>query len=363
MNDATCSIEGCGNGGKLTREMCRKHYARWQRHGDPSITKVIRVEGGTVCKVGGCGVEEIKALGYCNAHYLRNLRHGDPTSGTTSHNRGAPCMVDGCDRPYVSKRLCNAHYLRNRIYGDPLGQPGPRLGSPPCSIEGCDQVSTARQLCKTHYSRLRRSGDPLKVAFVKGGVPCKLDECGSRAQAHGYCGMHFQRLSRTGDPLAILRKPRQQCQVDDCTDLNGGFGYCSMHYTRYKRHGDPHALHIYVALRQVLGDIPKAEGACVLWGGHLNRSGYGEASFRRGTRQAHRVTYELRVGPIPDGMHLDHLCRVRACVNPDHLEPVTPAENQRRKWLAYWMAEAQGELTPQQWVEFMKSQSVAAQMR
>lgn len=47
-------------------------------------------------------------------------------------------------------------------------------------------------------------------------------------------------------------------------------------------------------------------------------------------RLAHRVAYEIHVGPIPDGLEIDHLCRVRCCVNPDHLEPVTHRENMRR---------------------------------
>lgn len=46
--------------------------------------------------------------------------------------------------------------------------------------------------------------------------------------------------------------------------------------------------------------------------------------------RVHRVAYELRVGPIPEGMQIDHLCRVRRCVNPAHLEPVSQTENIRR---------------------------------
>lgn len=71
---------------------------------------------------------------------------------------------------------------------------------------------------------------------------------------------------------------------------------------------------------------------CWLWIGALDRDGYGGA-FRvnRETRTGpHRFSYELLVGSIPDGLVIDHLCRVRHCVNPAHLEPVTNAENIRR---------------------------------
>lgn len=70
---------------------------------------------------------------------------------------------------------------------------------------------------------------------------------------------------------------------------------------------------------------------CWLWVGADNGAGYGTMTSGHSTRAyAHRVSYELARGPIPDGMHLDHLCRIRCCVNPDHLEPVTNAENARR---------------------------------
>lgn len=65
---------------------------------------------------------------------------------------------------------------------------------------------------------------------------------------------------------------------------------------------------------------------CWLWAGADNGGGYGK--FRG--KYAHRVSYEMRNGAIPEGLHLDHLCRVPCCVNPDHLEPVTNQENARR---------------------------------
>lgn len=79
------------------------------------------------------------------------------------------------------------------------------------------------------------------------------------------------------------------------------------------------------------GPIPNARpdlGACWLWTGSLNNGGYGRHYITRRTQvAAHRLSYELNVGPIPDGLTIDHLCKVQRCVNPQHLEPVTMAEN------------------------------------
>jgi hypothetical protein len=78
--------------------------------------------------------------------------------------------------------------------------------------------------------------------------------------------------------------------------------------------------------------VSEDPSGCWLWTAGTT-GGYG--MFGMGGRagrmyRAHRVSYEALVGPIPDGLQIDHLCRVRNCVNPSHLEPVTPEENNSR---------------------------------
>jgi hypothetical protein len=73
---------------------------------------------------------------------------------------------------------------------------------------------------------------------------------------------------------------------------------------------------------------------CWDWTGNHDKLGYSRMAFAKLGRRAHRVAYELLIGPIPDGLEIDHLCRNRGCVNPWHLEPVTHRENVRRGKLA-----------------------------
>lgn len=76
---------------------------------------------------------------------------------------------------------------------------------------------------------------------------------------------------------------------------------------------------------------PEPNSGCWLWLGATNRGGYGVISIGNSkARLAHRFGFELLQGAVPDGLELDHLCRVRSCVNPAHLEPVSRRENTLR---------------------------------
>lgn len=83
--------------------------------------------------------------------------------------------------------------------------------------------------------------------------------------------------------------------------------------------------------------IPIPESGCWIWAGAINWKGYGRFWLSGKLKSAHRISYEWFIGEIPKGLQIDHLCRVRCCVNPNHLEPVTPQINSSRGNVgAYW---------------------------
>lgn len=84
------------------------------------------------------------------------------------------------------------------------------------------------------------------------------------------------------------------------------------------------------AFDRVMARVSVSSNGCWIFTGFLTGNGYGHIRSGSTMLMAHRVTYEHQNGPVPTGMELDHKCRCRACVNPDHMEPVTHQENVRR---------------------------------
>lgn len=107
-----------------------------------------------------------------------------------------------------------------------------------------------------------------------------------------------------------------------------------MHYKRWWRNGDPVGLRNFSGVpigERILASVCKNDDGCWVWTGpKVRRGGYGALAVKGRTAVAHRLAYEEFVGPIPEGLQLDHLCRVTLCCNPEHLEPVTPRENSLR---------------------------------
>lgn len=132
---------------------------------------------------------------------------------------------------------------------------------------------------------------------------CTIEGCGRRHKARGWCAFHYHRyLTRNGDvsdPIPLTFEQRLWSKVNKS------------------------------------GPVPNfrpALGSCWIWTASLDPNGYGQFAVdatkaSNSVRRAHRVVYEVVVGPVSEDLDLDHLCRVRACVNPSHLEPVSRRVN------------------------------------
>lgn len=134
----------------------------------------------------------------------------------------------------------------------------------------------------------------------------------------------------TGASIEFASSPAEKCIVDSCLRRKRPSGYCSKHYNNYVRHGSPIAPPKWEPVEPRIWTHVEPTGFCWEWTGRVETTGYGKFSYRGAQVLAHRFVYELLVGPIPSGMQIDHLCHNRACVNPDHLEPVSARINQLR---------------------------------
>lgn len=94
----------------------------------------------------------------------------------------------------------------------------------------------------------------------------------------------------------------------------------------------------------ILSKIRIDGNGCWIWQGYIGSDGYGRCGRKQ---SAHLYSYRAFCGPVPKGLELDHLCRVITCVNPAHLEPVTHAENKRRRYVLVTHCKHGHEFTPE----------------
>lgn len=104
-----------------------------------------------------------------------------------------------------------------------------------------------------------------------------------------------------------------------------------MHYYRWYAKGHTDTTRLFGDVPERLWNRVTKTDTCWLWNGTVSPDGYGSMTWGGRYVKVHHVALELDGRPRPEGLETDHLCRVRNCVNPDHLEWVTHAENVRRK--------------------------------
>ena len=150
-----------------------------------------------------------------------------------------------------------------------------------CNAANCERKVFARRMCRRHWQAWRDSW----------ADPCSISDCDSPARSEGMCISHWSRLYKRG-----TTEPAPRFTIDERFDMK----------------------------------VDKSSGGCWIWTGARFDTGYGAFNARTRVVSAHRFAYERVHGKQPSDMHLDHLCRVRECCNPDHLELVTPRENSMR---------------------------------
>lgn len=166
---------------------------------------------------------------------------------------------------------------------------------------------------------------------------CTVNDCDREAFRRGWCHSHYQRWRR-GRPLdAPLRSRGKnaglQCEIDGCNQPARTRKLCEAHYGRWRIHGDPtHGGAVAHAGRSATerfwSKVAKTDN-CWNWTAATNQYGYPVFRGDEGKNYlAHRYSYRLVHGDIPNGGQIDHRCHNSRCVNPNHLRLVTNKQNQ-----------------------------------
>lgn len=141
--------------------------------------------------------------------------------------------------------------------------------------------------------------------------------------------------------MSVPARPKQPCSVECCEKMSYLRGLCRGHYHRFQTLGEdfprtPLNIHRVVTpemyKRRLFSRFTVGDGCWEWTAGVHHKEGYGQMQnyVTKKTGLAHRIMYELFVGPIPAGLQIDHLCRNRRCVRPDHMEVVTNEVNSLR---------------------------------
>lgn len=160
--------------------------------------------------------------------------------------------------------------------------------------------------------------------------------CDNETRPNG-AGNTIRPLTRSLDlgKEGLAMKATRTCSIDGCANPSRARGWCIKHYNRWRVHGSTQrtSTHGLPTAERFLTHVDKTDD-CWIWVGRIGTGGYGyfgqKINGQWKQRRAHRVSYELFVGPIPDGASIDHACDNPACVNPDHLRPMSMEANNAR---------------------------------
>lgn len=246
------------------------------------------------------------------------------------------CTFSECDRKHYARGLCGGHYQQQVAGKDlkPLRVIDPNRV---CEAEGCEDKPSTKGYCGMHYRRFKRTGSPERGKYGKLKI-CSVESCQRASRSRGMCDMHFKRELRGELRYEVTCA---QCGRTKRTKLPNQV-YCSYScaskgtYQRTKgsrklrstpladacRSGDAAAILAAIKAKTTLND-----NGCWVWAGRLNDQGYASASIMGGYKAIHRLSLEAQLGCSLGKIQAHHKCAVRACVNPDHLQPAHQVDN------------------------------------
>lgn len=158
---------------------------------------------------------------------------------------------------------------------------------------------------------------------------CSFDDCDRKTEAKGLCHTHYVQ-QRRGIPLKPIRALGldKRCSFEGCNRKHAAKNLCDGHLIQYNQGKTLRPLRDYSGDPKVRfwGQVSRGV-SCWGWKGNLTADGYGVWRTGGKVLRAHRYSYEISIGSIPEGMQIDHTCHNRSCVNPAHLRIATNKQN------------------------------------
>ncbi|AZL12004.1 hypothetical protein CXR25_03620 [Brevibacterium aurantiacum] len=249
------------------------------------------------------------------------------------------CSIDGCDRESYSRGWCHPHYDKWHKHGDPLWE-RPVISKPSCKVELCDGETVSRGLCDRHYTQLKRG----TLGAVLEDRSCS--QCGKRftpkrknswvcddSECRRLRHLELNEASRKSRSPKVYNRNCTACGKS-FTTKSRGTKYCSPTCpAREKQNWGRMRIALTESNYPVVAEelekrTTKDPSGCWIWEGTIDSRGYGRLGFNKaGQFLAHRLSLEAHLGHPIDGLFAHHKCANTSCLNPDHLELTTHAEN------------------------------------